>query len=412
MKTETGLLKRIGPGLITAAVVLGPGSIVASSRAGAESAYGLVWVLASSCIFMAVFTAMGARLGCALEETPITWLARRWGRPLAVITGFSAFFVTAGFQFGNNLGVSAALAGIFGERTLPLWPVIFTSLSIIFLFAAKHLYRILEKVMIGLVAAMLTAFLLNLVFAGVRPFAFLGGFVPRRLSETEMLIAPAMLATTFSAVAAFYQAWLVRNKGWKRENIRTAITDAWIGIAILGTLALIIMMSAAGALHGTGAQFGNVGELAKQLQGVAGGWAVLIFCLGLAAASFSSFIANALIGGVMMADGLGQKADIGGWPVRLWTSAVLLIGCGVTLGARFISAEVASTSVLIAQASTLLAAPISALLLYFMSSSRALMGDLRNRRPAMILGAIGLILLLAMTVNTLLKLIERFSAAG
>jgi len=30
------VMRRVGPGLITAAVVLGPGSIIASSRAGAE----------------------------------------------------------------------------------------------------------------------------------------------------------------------------------------------------------------------------------------------------------------------------------------------------------------------------------------------------------------------------------------
>ena len=69
-------LGRIGPGLITAALVLGPGSIVASSRAGAESGYGLVWVLVLASFFMMTFTAMGARLGCALDSTPLQFAAR------------------------------------------------------------------------------------------------------------------------------------------------------------------------------------------------------------------------------------------------------------------------------------------------------------------------------------------------
>jgi len=104
--------KRLGPGLITAAVVLGPGSIVSSSTAGAKAGYGLVWMLVLSAVVMATFTSMGARIGCALEESFLQHLAKRWGRPIAALTGFSAFFVAAGFQFGNNLGVAVAMEGM------------------------------------------------------------------------------------------------------------------------------------------------------------------------------------------------------------------------------------------------------------------------------------------------------------
>ena len=101
---------RIGPAFITAAVVLGPGSIVASSRAGAEAGYGMVWLLLAACFLMMTFTYMGARIGCALSETPLGYVAERWGRPVALIVGLSAFLVTSGFQFGNNIGVSVSVA--------------------------------------------------------------------------------------------------------------------------------------------------------------------------------------------------------------------------------------------------------------------------------------------------------------
>jgi len=126
MNAPQGIFKRIGPGLITAAVVLGPGSIVASSRAGAEAHYNLIWLLVCACIFMATFTAMGARLGCALSVTPIQYVAERWGRAFAALVGISGGLVAAGFQFGNNIGVSVAMTSITGTPAW-IWPPLFTA---------------------------------------------------------------------------------------------------------------------------------------------------------------------------------------------------------------------------------------------------------------------------------------------
>ena len=403
MSTERILFKRIGPGLITAAVVLGPGSIVASSRAGAEAEYGLVWVLLLACLFMAIFTSMGARLGCALPVTPLQYVAERWGRALAALAGLSAFLVTAGFQFGNNIGVSVAMTGVTG---IPLWvwPLAFTGLSLFFLLRARNVYQWLEKMMMVLVSVMIVAFVANLFWTGIHPGRLTGGLMPKPLTGNQLLILPAMLATTFSAVAAFYQAYLVRSKGWRRENVRVAIGDAWIGIAILGTIALTILIGAAETLFKEGGDFGDVGELAKQLQGVLGPWATGVFCLGLAAASFSSFIANALIGGVLMADGLGQYTDESGVAAKVWTALVMVAGCAVA-EAVLVLGQGGTTSLLIAQASTLVAAPLCAILLYALTSSWVVMGDLRNRAAAMLLGASGLIVMAWLNLGLFRRLI-------
>jgi manganese transport protein len=53
----------IGPGLITACVVIGPGSILTSSKVGATSGYSMLWVVVTACVFMMFYMQMGARLG-------------------------------------------------------------------------------------------------------------------------------------------------------------------------------------------------------------------------------------------------------------------------------------------------------------------------------------------------------------
>ncbi len=404
------LLGRLGPGFITAAIILGPGSIVVSSRAGAESEYRLVWLLALACFFMATFAAMGARLGCALEETPLQYIAQRWGRWLALTAGLSAFLVTAGFQFGNNLGVAAAFAGLTKTPAM-IWPPLFTVLSITFLLTARRLYQWLEKGMMLLVGIMIVAFVANLFRTDFHPARFAAGCIPRPLQGNDPLIASSLLATTFSAVAAFYQAYLVRAKGWTKDNVSSAIVDAWVGIAVLGCIVLAILLGAAGALYETGEKVENAGQLAGQLRGLLGEWASLVFLLGLAAASFSSFIANALIGGTLMADALGQDASVDARATKAWTITVMLIGCTVAVGASWFS-QAQTTSLLIAQASTLVAAPLTAVLLYLLCSSKTVMGNLRNRWPTMIVGGAGLAVMAWLSIGLFLRLIAQFSTAA
>lgn len=395
-------MRRIGPGLITAAVVLGPGTIVASSRAGAESGYRLVWLLITAAVFMMTFTAMGARLGCAINVTPLQFIAEKWGRPLAALTGLSAFLVAGGFQFGNNIGVSVAM-GELVPLPMWVWPIVFTALSLAFLLTAKELYKLLERTMMVLVSVMIVAFVANLFFTGFSPANLAGGLVPSRFEGNENIIGRAMFATTFSVVAAFYQAYLVQAKGWKREDLKTAVGDAWIGITILGGISLVIMIGAAEGLKGSAGEFANIGELAEQLRGVLGPWATVVFCVGLGAASFSSFIANALIGGTLLADGIGADATSGSRATRLCTAGAMLIGCGVAIGV-LAAGEGGTQSLLIAQSSTLIAAPLCALLLFGMSTSRGIMNGLRNGPVAIGIGAIGLALIAWLSIGLSMRL--------
>ncbi|MCL4694760.1 MAG: Nramp family divalent metal transporter [Candidatus Hydrogenedentes bacterium] len=382
--------KRLGPGLITASVVLGPGSIIASSRAGAEAGYGLIWVIVAAGILMATYTAMGARLGCALDTTPLAYLSEHRGRILSVLVGLSAFFVCAGFQFGNNLGVSFAVSGVTGTP-LWIWPIVFTGLSLAFLFFARHVYVVLERLMMLLVAVMIVCFVTNLFFTGISVPKLVAGLVPR-LGPGQATIAAAMLATNFSIIAALYQAYLVRAKGWNRDNLGDAVGDAWTGIAILGTIVVVIMIGAAQTLFGTGADFKSAGDLANQFGELLGPFANVVFCLGLGAASFSSFIVNACAGGAILADGLGLDARMEGKPARILAAICMVIGCVVGITTLLYSAGT-TTSVLLAQASTLIAAPLAGIILLVITSSKKTMGDLRNGPVSIGLGIIGLAML-------------------
>ena len=61
---STGWLRSIGPGLVTACVVIGPGSILTSSKVGAANGYNLIWVVCVA-VLLPTFVQVLAFVGCA-----------------------------------------------------------------------------------------------------------------------------------------------------------------------------------------------------------------------------------------------------------------------------------------------------------------------------------------------------------
>ncbi|WP_419032479.1 divalent metal cation transporter, partial [Dysgonomonas gadei] len=66
------LLSSFGPGLITAALVLGPGTITVCSNAGALTGYTMLWVIAVSSLFMISMTRVAAKMGCVSPVSLLT----------------------------------------------------------------------------------------------------------------------------------------------------------------------------------------------------------------------------------------------------------------------------------------------------------------------------------------------------
>lgn len=403
--------RSVGPALITASVVLGPGSILTSSKVGASYGFGMVWVLALAVVMMMAYTTMSAKLGVTTRNTPCDLIAARAGRWLSVVIGASLFFVATAFQFGNNLGVQSAIVALYPSDH---WAVVYNMVwfnvaSITFLFAFKDLYRIIERFLMILVGTMIVAFAANLIWAllvDVGP-----GQTPTSAPTREgwlMLIAVfGMVGTTFSVGGAFYQAYLVQQKGWKEKDLRQGIVDTRVGITVLGLITLMIMSTSALVLRGADLQ--SAGDVANQLTPLFGRAGKAMFCLGLFAAAFSSFIVNAMIGGSLMADGLG----LGGYMRDLWpkvfTTASLMIGMLVAI--YVIQKKQAPVGAIVtAQAVTVIANPLMAGAILWLANRRDIMGDRRNGLFLNVLGVLGLLMVLAVAVFVVVvKLLPRFT---
>lgn len=402
MSTETArrpIYKRIGPGLITACVVIGPGSILTSSTVGANNGYSMLWVVIISVIFMMVYMSLGARLGAVAASAPGDLIREKAGKWLAVLVGLCVFFISAAFQSGNSLGVGAAFESFFDNEYLVAGLVVlFNAVAIGFMFAFRNLYQMLERLMMGFVALMLLSFAFNLINLKPNVGDMAMGFVPQDgIIDIAVL---GLIGTTFVITAAFYQGYLVRQKGWGITELKDGLIDARVGAVIMAVITIMLMSTAAAGLYtGEPVKFKGVVGVASSLEATFGPSAKVIFCFGLFSAAYSSFLVNSMIGGFMCADGLGlgsKPTDL--WP-RIMTAIVLLTGMIVALASMLLGFDRTPT-IIAAQAVTVVGAPLVAGVLLWLTSRRDVMGDHVNGPVTTAFAGFGLVLLLAMAGKT------------
>ena len=400
--------------------MFGPGSLLTSSKVGASYQYDLIWLLAATAVLMATYTAMAARIGVVADGTPCQIVARRVGRPFAALLGLTVCLICGAFQFSNNLAVAAAAETLTGSAR---WGgagvlVAINIASIVFLFAFKELYRWVERLMMLMVGLMFIAFALNLLV--VRPeigrvVAGLLPSLPDRLHfdwpskvngsvADPLVLLAGLIGTTFSVAAAFYQGTLVREKGWRMPEYRRGIVDAIAGIAVLAVISAMIMTTAGTVLT---KEPMHLGELAGQLDPTFGPAAYVLFCVGMLAAALSSFLLNAMIGGTLLADGVGLPAKMSDGGPRAFTVGVLLVGMGVGLWALKHGSPV--ELIIFAQAITVLGNPLMAATILWLANRRDVMGDKRNTLWLNVLGVIGLAVVLMLAARLAFTLYLKLS---
>ncbi len=395
------LIKSLGPGFIIAAVVLGPGSITVASRIGSEHGYSFLWVIVLAALSMIVYTSMAARFGVTNDKTILQSIADTYGRWFAVLIGISTFLSASSFQFGNNLGIGIGMQGITGIDE-HVWPVVFTGLAIVLLFWAKNLYKILEKLMMGLVILMIAAFLFNLLMTKPEPLQVAKGFIPPlSFHFKDLSVVAALVATTFSLNGAIYQSYLAQNKGWNLSNLKKSLNDTYLGISMLAVISMLVIITSAAALHPRGIVVNSAADMALQLEALFGGSAKIFFSLGLCAAAFSSLMVNAVIGGGLFADGLGLGRSMNEKMPKIFTAIILILGMVIAL---FFRGNVVY-ALIMAQASSIMAVPLIAIGLFLILNNKKAMGPLKNTRWQNGMAILGFILLSIVVYYMYTKLI-------
>ncbi len=368
-------LRALGPAIIVASVVLGPGSILTASKVGAQFGYSMAWVLVLAGLLMTGMVVLAGRLGVLMQGTICDELTTRIGRPFSAAIGIMLFLVVASFQSSNNIAVvtaiepflsSAAEPSSDDSRTLPVAILLLLNGVIVAaLYGLKKLYVPIEQFMKLLVAIMIVGFAGNVFFARPSIVELLKGLVPSIPPDNNVLTLLGLVATTFSVGGAFYQGYLVREKGWTSADLGQGLLDSTVGIAALCGTTMVIMMTSAAVFHGQDVKLESAVQVGEQLEPLFGKAAKVLFSLGLLAGAISSFMVNAMVGGAVMADGFGL-----GWSMdQKWPKAftVLALAAGMFVGIAATAFDVSRVSLIIfAQSLTVVGVPLLAFSLLYL----------------------------------------------
>ncbi|MCP4975326.1 MAG: divalent metal cation transporter [Maribacter sp.] len=386
-KKSNSIFNLIGPGFITAALVLGPGSLAIASKIGAIYEFQLLWIVPLCILFMGAFTIISTRIGLSSDRTLIQLVREKYGNTICIIIGVGLFIVAASFQAGNSIGAGMVFGEIFASSSGP-WVIAFSIIAIILLFF-KSFFKILEKIMIAMVVLMLISFVITLIISKPDTALIMSQF-NFSLPRGSEFLAFALVASSFSVAGAFYQSYLVQEKGWDKSKSKSHENESLSGILILGIITSTVILTAASVLFPQGIQVNSATEMGKTLEPIFGSYATLIFMLGLFAASFSSLIGNATLGGVLLSDALNIGRKLESQNVRYVIMSVILIGAAVAT----LFGSLPIDLIVMAQGFTIIVVPIIGLMLYLIARDRARRNHFKIGLPLQGVLILGLMLLL------------------
>lgn len=313
--------------------------------------------------------------------------------------GIGIFLVTASFQAGNAVGAGLAFSELFGTAITP-WIVLCTLISLSLLYF-KSFYSILEKVMLLLVSIMLISFLGTLIIIKPGFTAIASGLIPS-LPAGSLLLAIALIASSFSIVGAFYQSYLVQEKKWKRNQLKVATREGLSGIGVLGFIGAIILLCAAAVLHPMDITIESAADMGIAIEPLFGKFATVLFMIGLFGASFSSLIGNATIGGTLLSDALGLGNRLSDSRTRLLIMVVMLTGAAVAVWFGGIPIDL----IVFAQGITIFIVPFIGIVLFMTANSEDILGDYKNGILSKIFGFIGILVLIMLALRNAYLLIN------
>ncbi len=344
-----GLIKRLGPGVITGAADDDPSGIATYSQAGAHAGFGLLWTAVLTWPLMMAVQSVSARIGRVTGRGLAANMCRSFPRPV-VLGAVLLLFVANTINIGADLaamGAAVAMLVGWGQVVFTFVFAIASILAIVFIPYSRYV-GFLKYLTFSLFAYVGVVFTAHLDWRAVG----VGALVPKFAFDKETLtLVVAVLGTTISPYLFFWQSSQEVEEeegddeaGPLKENPEQAPREltriGWetgIGMAISNLVAFFIMLTTAATLNANGkTDIESTQQAAEALKPIAGEAAFLLFSLGIIGTGLLAV--PVLAGSAAYALGevrrwkVGLEHDFGeARPFYLTIAAAILVGLGVVL---------------------------------------------------------------------------------
>jgi Mn2+/Fe2+ NRAMP family transporter len=310
------ILRKIGPGIVLAASIVGSGELIATTALGAKVGYTMLWLVVVSCLIKSVVQAFLGRYVIARAETGldavnhipgprgrrINWVVFTWA-----VMAFLVLFQIAAMY----IGVSQVM---FQVTTVPVWVWVlgFWALTLVLLLGGG--YERMERLAMVKVGLFTLITLLAAVLLITSPAFAITDLVQGfsfQLPTEGMAIAIAVFGITGVGATELYiyTYWCVEkgyarytgpyenSEGWRRRAhgwVHVMNVDVLFSMVIYTVATVAFYLLGAGILHAMG-QVPNGAEMIPVLSNIytqtLGGWARYLFYIGAIVILFGTIVA-------------------------------------------------------------------------------------------------------------------------
>ena len=372
---RSGLLL-LGPAFVAAVAYVDPGNFATNIAAGATYGYLLCWVVVGANLMAVLVQYLAAKASIATGRTLPQLCRDHFRRSTSTGLWAQAELVAVATDLAEVVGGAIALNLLFGIPLL-LGGVITGAVSFaLLIYQSKRGQRPFEAAIIGLLAVVLVGFVVSTVKAEPSAAGVVGGLVPRLDGTESLVLAAGMLGATVMPHAIWLHGALVTDRHWKTIRsakgksrvLRATRMDVAIAMALAGAVNLAMVVVAAAALNGTGADSLDaahiaIGERLGQLP-------ALLFALALLASGFASSSVGTYAGSVILEGFWHRHVPLATRRLITLLPALVILAIGID----------PSRALVVSQVVLSFGIPCVLWPLVRLTASRRVMGDLVNRR--------------------------------
>ncbi len=327
------MLAFAGPGYLVAVGYMDPGNWATDLAGGSKYGYTLLSVILLSNLMAILLQGLACKLGIVTGRDLAQACRDHYTRPVSFALWVLCEIAIAACDLAEVIGTAIALNLLFG---IPLtWGIIITALDVlIILMLQQRGFRMLEALVITLVATVGACFLFEIIISRPDFAGIAAGFVPSPsiLSDPgKLYIAIGILGATVMPHNLYLHSSIVQTRRYdesfagKKEAVKYAFIDSTIALSIALFINAAILIVAAATFHTTGntevAEIQDAYTLLTPLLGV--GAASTVFALALLASGQNSTLTGTLAGQIVMEGFLDIRLQP--WLRRLITRAIAIV---------------------------------------------------------------------------------------
>jgi manganese transport protein len=326
------MLAFAGPGYLVAVGYMDPGNWATDLAGGSRFGYTLLSVILISNLMAVLLQGLASKLGIVTGRDLAQACRDHYSTPVVWGLWFLCEIAIAACDLAEVIGSAIALNLLFGIA-LPVGVAITALDVLLLLYLQNKGVRILEALVITLVATVGICFGFELFLARPDVGEVLKGFIPTAgvIADREKLyIAIGILGATVMPHNLYLHSSIVQTRRYeqtaegKKEAVRYAFVDSTIALSFALFINAAILIVAAATFHSSGnSAVAEIQDAYKLLTPLLGAGASTMFALALLASGQNSTLTGTLAGQIVMEGFLNIR--LRPWLRRLITRLIAII---------------------------------------------------------------------------------------